>query len=325
MFPSRLRRRSAFAVLSSAVLSLIVLAPHSSAVAEPVPGDGIPTLAEPVADEPTADSSSAESDSAESEFPTARTTGVPRGWVPERTVVGDVRVVEAGAEVSDLRIIRGNLIVDAPDVTVRRVEVRGGRIDNFAGPTCHTGLRIVDSTVRRAVGVPTSGDMPVVGTGGYVAEGVKIVGVSEGFRVGGKDDCGGVEIHRSFVRVVSPDICGDWHGDALQGYDGGHLVVRDSVLRLVELPGCGGTAPFFYPADQGNTSVDIDGLVVSGGGFAFRLGMPGPVRRLHVEEGMFGYGPLDVLCPLVDAWEASISALGEGGQPEPVEDLTCGS
>lgn len=310
MSPSSPRTCRSLAI--AGLFAASILTSPSVASAEPIP--------EPVAELTAAVPAPRD---AAGEFPTARTTGVPRGWAPARTVRGDLRVTESGAEISDLRIVRGDLLIDAPDVTVRRVEVRGGRIENFTGATCQTGLRIIDTTVRRAPGQQTSGDRPVIGTGGYVADGVKIVGVSEGFRVGGKDDCGGVEIRRSFARVVSPDICGDWHGDALQGYDGGRLVLRDSVLKLVERDGCGGTAPFFYPADQGNTSVDIDGLVVSGGGYSFRLGQPGSVRRLYVVSDASAYGPTDVVCSALSFWEASLASLGPDRQPRPGAALSC--
>ncbi len=105
---------------------------------------------------------------------------------------------------------------------------------------------------------------------------------------------------------------------------GGALTVRNSVLKMVERDGCGGTAPFFYPADQGNTSVSIDGLLVSGGGYSFRLGMPGTVRGLHIEQGEFFYGPIDVQCSVLSSWDADISDL-KGGQPVAVKDQRCNS
>src|SRR6185436_11887451 len=138
------------------------------------------------------------------------------------------------------------------------------------------------------------------------AKDVKILGHPEGFRVGGKDECGPVKIVNSFAKVVSPDDCGDWHGDALQGYDGAALTVRNSVLKLDERDGCGGTAPFFYPSDQGNTSVSIDGLVVEGGGYPFRLGEPGVVRDLRIVRGSWYYGPINVACSKLSEWDASI-------------------
>lgn len=256
-------------------------------------------------------------------FPTVRTAGVPRGWQPRRTVTGDVTVSKAGAVVEELRIVGGDLIIDAPDVTVRHVEVRGGVIDNFRGGTCQTGLKVRATTIRRAPGESTEGDFPALGVGGYTARRVAILGLPEGFRVGGKSDCGGVKIVNSIAKVRSPDECGDWHGDALQGYDGGALVLRNTVLKLVERDGCGGTAPFFYPEDQGNTSVSVDGLVVEGGGYSFRLGTGGTVTGLHVVAGSYYYGPIDVRCGNLGAWSAGIAELENGGQPVDVRTLRC--
>src|SRR6478735_4084289 len=93
--------------------------------------------------------------------------GVPAGWQPRKERNGDV-------------------IVAAPDVTLRRVEVVGGRIDNNAESDCFNGLRIVRSTVRAAPGQRTSDqDLYSIGTGGYTAQRVEILGTAEGFRVGG--------------------------------------------------------------------------------------------------------------------------------------------
>ena len=255
-------------------------------------------------------------------FPTARTTGVPRGWTPRRTINGDHVVRRPGAVVSDLRI-NGDLVIAAPDVTVKRTDVVGGQINNWAGSVCHSGLTVRRTTVRRAPGQTTTGDEPAFSAGGYRAYRVRIDGLPEGFRVGGKDACGPVVIKRSYATVVSPDVCGDWHGDALQGYDGARLTLRMSRLELVETDGCGGTAPFFYPAGQGNTSVDIDGLIVEGGGYSFRLGAPGVVRNLKVVGKGYFYGPIDVKCSVVDEWQAEIVRLDTSGQPVTVRRQRC--
>jgi hypothetical protein len=85
---------------------------------------------------------------------------------------------------------------------------------------------------------------------------------------------------------------------------------------------CGGTAPFFYPLGQGNTSVDIDGLVVAGGGYPFRLGTPGTVRGLHIVQDSWVFGPIDVNCDALSTWQADISVL-KGGQPQSVRPQRC--
>lgn len=158
--------------------------------------------------------------------------------------------------------------------------------------------------------VTTDRDIPVVQTGGYTAHRVKIDQVPEGFRIGGRSSggCGTTTIVDSFARVVPPDVCTDWHGDAIQGYDGPPLIVRNSVAVLDEGDGhCGGgTAPFFVPHSQGNTSVDVDGLLVLGGGYSFRNGVPGSVAGLAIASGGWFYGPVDVRCSVLSGWQANI-------------------
>lgn len=256
-------------------------------------------------------------------FPTRTTVGVPANWTPTKSVTGNYTVSTAGAVVQDLRITNGSLIVNAPNVTVRRVEILGGSINNFAGSACQNGLVIEDTTVGRSPNQPTSGDSPAIGVGGYTARRVKIDGLPEGFRVGGKGYCGPVTIENSFASVSSPDICTDWHGDGLQGYDGPALTIKNSYLDMIMRSNCGGTAPFFYPYGQGNTSVNIDGLIVKGGGYSFRLGMPGSVRNLHFVNSSWIFGPLDVKCSALTAWDAKISTLNSAGQPVVVRSQAC--
>jgi hypothetical protein len=251
---------------------------------------------------------------------------VPAGWRPRRTVSGTYTVRTPGAVVQDLRV-DGSIEVAAKNVTLRRVEVVGGSIGNWGGPTCTTGLRMEQVSVVAAPGQDTAGLGAAISTGGYTADRVKIDGLPEGFRVGGAlDGCGPVTIKSSFVRIEQPTSCGtnDWHGDGLQGYQGGALTIRDTVIVFHDSPQCEGTAPFFYP-DQDNTSVDIDGLVVDGGGYSFRLGTRGTVHDLYVVKD-YRYGPLDVNCDLLSGWVAYEATLDDHGQPVvgPGDELPCG-
>ena len=55
--------------------------------------------------------------------------------------------------------------------------------------------------------------------------------------------------------------------------------------------GCGGTAPFFVPDSQGNTSANVNRLLVKGGGYSFRLGVPGSVYGLRIVDEDVGLRP----------------------------------
>jgi hypothetical protein len=238
-------------------------------------------------------------------------------------VTGNITVSTPGAVLEDVRITNGTIIVAAPNVTLRRIQGVNANVTNYYNGSCQNGMTVSDSSFTRS-GSTNSDDEPVIGPGGYTVNNVMIDGAPEGLRVGGKSNgCGPVTVNSTFVRVVSPTVCSNWHGDGIQGYDGAALVVRNSTIVFDESGGCNGTAAFFYPSGQGNTSVDIDGLTVSGGGYAFRNGMPGSIRNLRIVDGSWGYGPIDVRCSLVSAWQANAVRLDASGQPSVVRAIPC--
>lgn len=256
-------------------------------------------------------------------FPTRESAGLPDGWQPARQVTGDVWIREAGAVVEDLRVTNGTIYVDAPNVTLRRIDAVATSVVNDYRNICRNGLVIEDSTFTPAART-TDQDLFVIGPGGYTVRNVLIDGLPEGLRAAGVDyGCGPVNVESSFIRVTSPTVCNDWHGDGIQGYYGDRLTVRNSVVIMEENNGCWGTAAFFYPHSQGNTSLDVDGLIVSGGGYPFRNGMPATVKNLHVLDGTWGYGPIDVKCSAVSTWQANVSRLDAAGQPVPIRPIAC--
>jgi hypothetical protein len=234
-------------------------------------------------------------------------TGVPRGWAPKRILDGNLVVTKAGSTVQDVLLRNGDLVVQASDVTIRRVKLQGGRIHNVQGATCHNGMVVEDSTIQPAPGKTYSRDSEaVLGEGGYTAHRVKIWRRSEGFRVGGRSaGCGPVRIEGSYARIsIAPGCPGDPHSDGIQGYDGAALTVRNVTVDFREAA-CG-TAPFFVPDGAGNTSVSISGMLVMGGGYTFRLGVPGTVKGLKIVDGSWSYAPVDVNCSAVVTWDAEI-------------------
>jgi hypothetical protein len=240
-------------------------------------------------------------------FPTASSVGVPRGWRPAETRRTDLVVSEEGAIVQDVLFAGGNLIVDAPNVTVRRVRMQGGRIINWPGTTCHNGLLVEDSTFEPPPGERFSPDSEgATGVGGYTARRVKLWRRQEGFRDGGRSaGCGPVRIEDSFVKISIPPGCpGDPHSDGIQGVDGPPLTIHNVTIDFSEAA-CG-TAPFFVPEEQGNTTVKVDRLLVMGGGATFRLGVPGSVRRLSIVDRSWSYYPVDVKCELLTSWDARL-------------------
>ena len=193
--------------------------------------------------------------------------------------------------------------------------MQGGRIENWVGPTCHNGLLVEDSTFEPAPGQSFTTDSEgATGTGGYTARRVKIWRREEGFRDGGKSGgCGPVHIEDSFAKISIPPGCpGDPHSDGLQGFDGPPLTVQNVTIDFREAD-CG-TAPFFVPADQGNTTADVNGLLVMGGGATFRDGVPGSVRGLKILNHSWYYFAVDVKCSLLSVWDAQLVTINASYQ-----------
>lgn len=246
-------------------------------------------------------------------FPTPANTGVPPGWRPTQTWRSDMVVSQAGAVIHDVLLKDANLIIDAPNVTVRRVLFQGGRIANTQGPRCQSGLVVEDTTFAPPPGQRYSKDSEgAAGVGGYTARRVKIWRREEGFRDGGKSTgCGPVRIEDSFAKISIPPGCpGNPHSDGLQGFDGPPLTVRNVTIDFREAA-CG-TAPVFIPDQQGNTSVRIDRLLVMGGGATFRLGVPGTVRDLNIVNGSWHFFPVDVECSRLRVWDARLVDITPG-------------
>jgi hypothetical protein len=239
-------------------------------------------------------------------FPTPSTTGVPAGWTPAQVVTTDLHVTQPGAVVQDVLLQNADLSVDAPNVTIRRVKLQGGWINNQPGSACNAnGLVIEDTTIEPPPGqTATKETEGVVSYGGYTARRVKIWRRSEGFRVSSKEaGCGPVRIEDSFVKIVDGGDC-DLHADGIQGYGGNALTVVRTTVDGSDIK-CG-TAPFFYPRDQGNTRADVDGLLVMGAGAPFRDGMPGSVRGLKIVNDSWIFRPIDVRCSVLSTWQADI-------------------
>lgn len=249
-------------------------------------------------------------------FPTRASAGLPEGWQPTQQVTGEYHVRQAGAVVQDMRITDGVIVIDAPNVTLRRIQLVGSNVINGIGSTCYPNLLIEDSEFTPH-GTTTDKDDPVIQFGGYTARNIVIDGVPEGLRVGGSDiGCGPVTVADSFIRVASPDVCTDWHGDGIQGYGGEKVTVRNTTIIMQVVNGCYGTAPFFYPKNQGNASVDIDGLLIGGSsGYPFRNGMPGSVKNLKIISGSWVYSPVDVNCSVVSPFQAQVVKVDGNGQP----------
>lgn len=220
-------------------------------------------------------------------FPTEASTGLPAGWAPRVTYTSGWTITTPGIY-EDVRVV-GSIDIRVSGVTLRRVKVEGGVIQNVYAGRCSTFVIEDSSVVQGATWSNLGTANGAIGVGGYIARNVEILDRTEGFRVGGRGDagCGGVVLERVYVRAVPPRPCGDWHGDALQGYDAPPLSITNSTLILAPTSGCGGSSAFFYgdAEDNGNAAIVVRGLLVAGGSPVYRPDTPHDTQGLRVVQG----------------------------------------
>jgi hypothetical protein len=245
-------------------------------------------------------------------FPNRATTGVPAGWTPARTVTTDLTVTTPGAVLEDIRLTNGaNILVRAPNVTIRRAELQGGFITN-QDSTCQGGLVVEDVTFEPEPGRPYGADSaPVIGEGGFTARRVEVWKRVEGFRL---SDCGPTVIEDSFVYIegdVYPGCPLDWHSDGAQAFHARGGTFRNNTFVFGNP--CG-TSPYYmgYGAkDASAPSINtgrynVDRLLVAGGGYVFRQQVPGSVTGLRIVNKSWVYGPIDNRCSVLSPWDAKI-------------------
>jgi hypothetical protein len=249
------------------------------------------------------------------EWPNLTNTGA-RGAMTDRST--SITASTTGQVIENLRLLSGASIqVNASNVVIRNVRLEGGFI-RWSG---NRNVLIEDTTLtnRPGQGVSSADRDGVVGYGGGTLRRVQITNRSEGVRDG---DSAPLTIEDSFIEAERPATCGDWHGDALQGYgSGGTLTVRNTYFELNE-GSCGGTAPFFYPGRDNTGPVVADRVVVRGGGYSFRMSVPGSVTNLHIADD-WGYGPISVKCSVVSPWSAWVSSLDANYQPTSIRSQPC--
>jgi len=277
-----------------------------------------PTGANPTSpgQEPTgANPTSPSPPSASTAFPNLSNTGVPTGWVPKQTFNG-LTVSQPGQVIEDVEV-NGDVNIDAPNVTLRRVLVQGGFVDNMRNGHCGGNGLVVEDSTFTPPGGPNgywTEDHWQIGQGGYTLRRVQALGNSDGPRAGGNSlGCGPVTISDSFISIAPPNPCTGWHGDGIQGDDSAGLTIQNVTIDHHHGGGdCGGNAGFFYPGGidgSPNAHADINRLLIRGGNWSFRMGTPGSVQALKLVENAWEYGPIAITdsgCSVISPWDASI-------------------
>jgi hypothetical protein len=262
-------------------------------------------------------------------FPNPASAGVPAGWTPAQTVSTDMTISTPGAVVEDVRFTNGaSISVQADNVTIRRVEMLGGVINNQFGDApanCGHDMVIENATFKQQPGQFEPSDVPVIGEGSYTARAIEVDGRGEGPRL---SDCGPVTLEDSFMRIHGADegtpACDEVHSDGVQAVAGVGATARNNTI-IFETP-CG-TSPWFVVNPSVNTGTyTVDRLLVSGGGYSFRQQVTGSVTGLRIVDGAWVYGPLDEMdCSSLSNWEAKLVTIDADFQvTDVVGDQPCG-
>ena len=234
-----------------------------------------------------------------------------RGWKPANAEHHDSTVRDpGGAVVSDVLLQDGaDLIVEAPDVTIRRVKLEGGSINNFAGDRTATTAcgRATRRSSRAPARIRATTRRACSATAAIPRRRVEIW-----HRVGGipRRRQGRRAAARSGSRIRSRRSYPA--ADAATGTGTASRATTGRRSRCATRRSTS-TSPVAvaprrssYPSGQGNTSVDIDGLLVKGGGAPFRLGMPGTVSGLRIVNKSWAFCPVDVNCSALGDWDGEI-------------------
>lgn len=215
--------------------------------------------------------------------------GLPAG-LGELCTSGPATISVAGV-VLDGWDVQGGIVVDAPDVVVRRSRITGDGATPYGVVTTAAGaVRIEDVTF--------TGDFPEAAIGGdrWSGERVEIVGVThDGARLGD-----GARLRNSSVHDFAPAPGGESHALVLRG-TGDDVLVEDNRIELGDGPGRG-SAVLLSPDRAGRRAegpVVVRGNVLGGGRFTLQQDSPAAVMTdMSVTDNRFrrgaGEGPLRV-------------------------------
>ena len=134
---------------------------------------------------------------------------------------------------------------------------------------------------------------------------MKIWRRGEGFTVGASSGCTPVRIEDSFAKISIYDCNAmDWHSDGIQGYDGNALTVRNLTIDFNEV--LRHRAVLLSSAQPGQRPRRRRSPARDGRWLLVPVGHLGDGPNLKIVDESWGYGPIDVRCSALSAWDASL-------------------
>jgi Bacterial TSP3 repeat len=199
-------------------------------------------------------------------FPGASSTGVPAGTVLSAS--GGLTISTAGA-VIDAREITGQVVVNAPNVTIRRSRIRSNSmwvVDNNS-----TGLVIEDSEIMNRPVAGQNNCHNAIGDANFTVRRTELTGCENAANVGG-DNVTFVDSWMHDLDTSGPSYVwgNDPHTDGLQMSPGAdNIVVRHNTID--PSPGGGVTAPIIMGVNGSQSNVWIEDNYLDGNGAAYAI------------------------------------------------------
>jgi hypothetical protein len=198
-------------------------------------------------------------------LPDASNTGVPAGTT--LTNSGGMTITQAGA-VIDARNITGQVVVNAPNVTIRRSRIRSNAmwvVDNSS-----TGLVIEDSEILNNPGAGNNCHNGI-GDSNFTIRRSEITGCENAANIGG-DNVTMVDNWIHDLDQVGPSYVwgNDPHTDGLQMSPGAdNIVVRHNSIDPIPSGGC--TSPIIMGVNGSQSSVWIEDNYLDGRGCSYAI------------------------------------------------------
>ena len=223
-------------------------------------------------------------------FPDASNTGVPAGTV--LTPSGGLTISTAGA-VINAREITGQVVVNAPNVTIRNSRIRSNSmwvVDNNS-----TGLVIEDSEIMNRPVAGQNNCHNAIGDANFTVRRTELTGCENAANVGG-DNVTFVDSWMHDLDTSGPSYVwgNDPHTDGLQMSPGAdNIVVRHNTID--PSPGGGVTAPIIMGVNGSQANVWIEDNYLDGNGASYAIyanRQPSPnvhINRNRMRKGAGGY------------------------------------
>jgi chitodextrinase len=223
-------------------------------------------------------------------FPNASNTGVPAGTT--LTPSGGMTITTAGAVV-DGRDITGQVVVNAPNVTIRNSRIRSNSmwvIDNNS-----TGLLVEDSEIinRPVAGQPNCHNG--IGNANFTVRRTEITGCENAMNI---DSPGNVTFVDNYVHdldTTGPSYVwgNDPHTDGIQiGRGAANMVFRHNYIDPIgAVVGAGGTSGIIIGSNIPDLNLRIEDNYIDGGNSSYAIYAPRiQVNSLYINRNKLGRG-----------------------------------